>query len=259
MNVPTLPGDRSRLTAALFEELAGTGDGTEAERLRERAIVLNIPVAEAIASRFHQRGVGDDDLEAVARLGLVKAAQRFDPTLGHDFLSFAVPTIRGEVRRYFRDFGWFVRPPRRVQELQQRIAGLESELGGAVGRRRGTAEIAREVGCTPQEVDEARTARGCFGPTSLSSGPEGSTRSPLSDRLGSEDPGMHEVEVRALLRPAVRTLKDRDRTIIGLRFYDGLDQHEIAERLGITQVQVSRLLQRILRDLRLALTDSASP
>ena len=250
---------RSQLTAQLFSQAVEATDEHDVEQLLERVIALNIPVAEAVASRYHQRGLDDDDIDAVARLGLVKAARRFDPSLGHDFLSFAVPTIRGEVRRHFRDFGWVVRPPRRVQELQQRLASVSSELSMTVGHQPTSAEVARELGCTPKDVEETRAASGCFTPTSLSTSPSDLNTVPLSERLGGEDPGMHRVETIALLQPAIGTLKDRDRTILRLRFYDGLNQYEIAQRLGITQVQVSRLLHRIMRDLRLALGDDAAP
>ena len=243
------------MTADLFSQALDATDEHEVQLLLERVIALNIPVAEAVASRYHQRGLDNDDIDAVARLGLVKAAQRFDPSLGHDFLSFAVPTIRGEVRRHFRDFGWVVRPPRRVQELQQRITSVAGELSMSLGRQPNSAEIARAMGCTPEDVDESRAASGCFAPTSLSSGRPDLDTLPLSERLGEEDPGMDRVETIAMLQPAIGTLKARDRTIIQLRFCDGLNQYEIAQRLGITQVQVSRLLQRIMRDLRLALGD----
>ncbi len=249
--------ERARRTTELFARTVGCDDTEEREALLEQVIVLNVEVAEAVASRYHRRGVADEELDAVARLALVKAARRFDPTLGHDFLSFAVPTVRGEVRRFFRDFGWFVRPPRRVQELQLQIAGVESTLGSTTGHQPSVAEVAAEVGCTREDVEEAYAARGCFGATSLdSTTAESDAAAPLVDRLGDEDPGMAEVETRALLRPAIGTLKERDRRILKLRFYDQLNQYEIAEQLGITQVQVSRLLQRIMRDLRVALEDS---
>ncbi|MCW2866441.1 MAG: sigma-70 region 2 domain protein, partial [Marmoricola sp.] len=243
-------------TSDLFHRAVACEDAHEAERLVEEAILLNIEEAEAVASRYHRRGVADEELDAVARLGLVKAARRFDPTMGHDFLSFAVPTVRGEVRRYFRDCGWMVRPPRRVQELQLQIAGVEGQLGSTVGHHPDADEVAAAVGCTREDVVEAYAARGCFSATSLDSTPADSdAAAPMADRLGDDDPGMAEVETRELLRPALETLKERDRLIVRLRFFDGLNQYEIADQLGVTQVQVSRLLQRIMRDLRVALED----
>ncbi|MCW2818061.1 MAG: sigma-70 region 2 domain protein [Marmoricola sp.] len=248
--------ERAATTADLFRRGLECDDAAEAERLVEEAILLNIEVAEAVASRYHRRGVADEELDAVARLGLVKAARRFDPSLGHDFLSFAVPTVRGEVRRYFRDCGWMVRPPRRIQELQLQIAGVEGQLGSTVGHHPDAGEVATAVGCSREDVVEAYAARGCFSATSLDSTPADSdAAAPMVDRLGDEDPGMAEVETRELLRPALAKLKERDQLIIQLRFFDGLNQYEIAERLHVTQVQVSRLLQRIMRDLRVALED----
>ncbi|GAB3665038.1 RNA polymerase sigma factor SigF [Nocardioides korecus] len=250
--------DRAARTADLFRRGLACDDVAEAERLVDEAITLNIVVAEAVASRYHRRGLADEELDAVARLGLVKAARRFDPSLGHDFLSFAVPTVRGEVRRYFRDCGWMVRPPRRIQELQLRIAGVEGQLGSTIGRHPDADEVAAAVGCSREDVVEAQAARGCFSATSLDSSPADSdAAAPMVDRLGDEDPGMAEVETREMLRPALSSLKERDRLIVRLRFFDGLNQYEIAERLGVTQVQVSRLLQRIMRDLRVALEGDA--
>ena len=250
---------RAAKTSDLFRRGLDSDDVAEAERLVDEAILLNIEVAEAVASRYHRRGVADEELDAVARLGLVKAARRFDPSLGHDFLSFAVPTVRGEVRRYFRDCGWMVRPPRRIQELQLQIAGVEGQLGSTVGHHPDADEVAAAVGCSREDVVEAYAARGCFSATSLDSTPADSdAAAPMVDRLGDDDPGMAEVETRELLRPALSALKARDRLIVQLRFFDGLNQYEIAERLDVTQVQVSRLLQRIMRDLRLALEDDTS-
>lgn len=248
--------ERASATADLFRRGVECDDAAEAELLVEEAILLNIDVAEAVASRYHRRGIAAEELDAVARLGLVKAARRFDPSLGHDFLSFAVPTVRGEVRRYFRDRGWMVRPPRRIQELQLQIAGIEGQLGGTVGHHPDAAEVAAALGCSRQDVIEAYAAGGCFSATSLDSTPADSdAAAPMVDRLGDDDPGMAEVETREMLRPALASLNERDRLIVQLRFFDGLNQYEIADRLHVTQVQVSRLLQRIMRDLRVSLED----
>lgn len=244
---------RSERTAELFEMLATCDDAAEHARLSEQVIVLNVPVAESIASRYRGRGVGDDDLEGVARLALVKAVRRFDVASGHDFLSFAVPTIRGEIKRYFRDSGWMIRPPRRIQEIQAGIASVESELGARLGRAPRPTELAEDLDLDLSDVEEALAARGCFVPASLDRPVGEAGEMPLSDLLGGDDPAQGAAEARAVLGPVVSQLAERDRRVIELRFFAGLTQREIAEDIGVTQMQVSRLLARILRDLRRSL------
>jgi RNA polymerase sigma-B factor len=202
-----------------------------------------------MAARYRNRGIDLDDLEQVALLGLTKAAQRFDPDAGHDFLSYAVPTIRGELRRHFRDAGWMVRPPRRVQDLQARIAGAQRELEAGLGRSPRPSEVAAHLEEDLTAVIEALSADGCFTPTSLD-GAVGDGSSTLGDLLGTEDRAIESAEARVVLDPVVRLLSDRDRRIVRLRFFDECTQQEIAEDIGLTQAQVSRVLTRILGDLR---------
>ncbi len=241
---------RSLRTVDLFAALAATDDEQERERLLEEVVVLNIPVAESIASRYRGRGVGDDDVEGVARLALVKAVRRYDVESGHDFLSFAVPTIRGEIKRYFRDSGWMIRPPRRIQEIQASISAVESELGARLGQSPRPSELAKALDLDLSDVEEALAARGCFIPASLDRPVGEAGEMPLSELLGDDDPGQGAAEARAVLGPIVSRLPERDRRVIELRFFAGLTQREIADDIGVTQMQVSRLLARILRDLR---------
>lgn len=241
---------RSVRTAELFAALAAADDLDERERLLEEVVVLNVSVAESIASRYRGRGVGDDDVEGVARLALVKAVRRYDVDSGHDFLSFAVPTIRGEIKRYFRDSGWMIRPPRRIQEIQASIAAVESELGAALGQSPRPSELAKALDLDLSDVEEALAARGCFVPASLDRPVGEAGEMPLAELLGAEDPAQAAAEARAVLGPVVSRLAPRDRRVIELRFFAGLTQREIAEDIGVTQMQVSRLLARILRDLR---------
>lgn len=214
-----------------------------------RLIEDNIPVARSMAARYRNRGIDLDDLEQVALLGLTKAAQRFDPDAGHDFLSYAVPTIRGELRRHFRDAGWMVRPPRRVQDLQARIAGAQRELEAQLGRSPRPSEVAAHLDEELPDIIEALSADGCFTPTSLD-GTVGDGTSTLGDLIGHEDRAIESAEARVVLDPVVRRLSDRDRRIVKLRFFDERTQQEIAEDIGLTQAQVSRVLTRILGDLR---------
>jgi RNA polymerase sigma-B factor len=244
---------RRSTTAALLEQASQTTHDLERRRLLDELVTLNMEVARAISARYRGRGVSDDDLAQVAYVGLVRAAQAFDPSFDRDFLAYAVPTIRGEVRKYFRDRAWAVRPPRRLQELQPRLALARQELGHELGRSPRPAEVADHLGVDEEEVIEALAAYGCFSPTSLdrSVGEDGS--STLADLVGAADPGLGAAEARLILAPVMESLSDRDRHIVYLRFFSQLTQREIAEDIGVTQMQVSRLLTRILSQLRQAL------
>jgi RNA polymerase sigma-B factor len=241
--------NRSARTDELVELLTTCTDTHERDRLREELIATNMPVARSIASGYRSRGLPLEDLEQVAYLALTKAAHRFDASAGHAFLSFCVPTIRGEVRRYFRDHGWMVRPPRRIQELQQRVFRAQSELSFKLGRPPAAREIAEQLDEEIDQVLEAMDGQGCFTPASLDR-PVGDGETTLGDLLGSDQSTEQSAEARVVLAPVVRRLSDRDRRILQMRFFDGLTQREIAETIGVTQMQVSRLLTRIFRDLR---------
>ena len=221
---------------------------------RDALIEDHLALARSMASRYRNRGIDLDDLEQVALLGLTKAAQRFDPDAGHDFLSFAVPTVRGELRRHFRDAGWAVRPPRRIQELQARIAGAQEELAARWSRSPRPSEIAAHLGAPLDDVVEALAADGCFSPTSLDA-PVGDGASTLGDLVPGGDREVARAEARIVLAPVVRTLSTRDRRIVHLRFFEERTQQEIADAVGLTQAQVSRVLTRILQDLRGALAE----
>jgi RNA polymerase sigma-B factor len=236
-------------TDELCELLSECTDDAERDRLRADLIATNMPVARSIASGYRSRGLPLEDLEQVAYLALTKAAHRFDASAGHAFLSFCVPTIRGEVRRYFRDHGWMVRPPRRIQELQQRVFRAQSELSFRLGRPPAAREIAEHLEEEIDQVLEAMDGQGCFTPASLDR-PVGDGETTLGDLLGSDESTEQSAEARVVLAPVVRRLSDRDRRILQMRFFDGLTQREIAETIGVTQMQVSRLLTRIFRDLR---------
>jgi RNA polymerase sigma-B factor len=217
----------------------------------EELVHANLGIARSIALRYRNRGIPLEDLEQVARLGLVKAAQNFDPTRRNDFLAYAVPTIRGEVRKHFRDHGWTVRPPRRIQELQTRITAANSELTQELGRAPRPSEIARHLEVPLEELHEALAVEGCFAPASLDR-PVGDDNgdTTLADLLTGEEGDLDAAEARLMLAPLIRELDERDRRILHLRFYKGCTQQEIAEDIGVTQMQVSRLLTRIFRDIR---------
>lgn len=242
--------DRSEITARLLSQIADTDDELERKRLRDEVVVINMGVARAITARYRDRGIAHEDLLQAAYVGLVKAVQGFDPSFERDFLSYAVPTVTGEVRRYFRDFGWTVRPPRRVQELQSQISRASAELFQTLHRSPKPTEVAEHLSLDVESVIEALAADGCFTPASLDVpvGDDGSGS--LGELLGEDDEDLSRAEVRLMLVPAVRKLKPRDRRIVELRFFHGWTQEQIAQDIGVTQMQVSRLLSRILADLR---------
>ena len=230
----------------------------ERRRILDEVVTTNMGVATAIAARYRTRGIATEDLQQVAYLALVKAARGFDPTVGNDFLSYAVPTIRGEIKRHFRDLGWMIRPPRRIQELQARITACDAELSQMLGRSPRPSEIAAHLGECQDDVTEALATVGCFTPSSLDRPAGENGTMAVSDLLGGEDAGQGAVEARAMLAPVVGRLSDRDRRILLLRFFRGWTQQEIAEDIGVTQMQVSRLLTRIMSDLRTGLEQPAS-
>ena len=231
-----------------------TDDENEKKALRAEVVVLNMGVARAIAHRYRQRGLAEDDLVQAAYVGLVKAVNGFDPKHERDFLSYAVPTVTGEVKRYFRDFGWAVRPPRRVQELQGQIAKLSSELTQKLGRSPKPSEVAaprrprrrvRHRGARRRRRVHAGLARrtGGGGRRRHPRRPDARRGARLRQRRGPRH-----------ARPGRPRLAPRDRRILELRFFEGWTQEQIAQDIGVTQMQVSRLLSRILKDLRAELT-----
>jgi len=252
------PDDRKQHTAELIAQAAAC-EGDDRLAILDQVIVLNIPVARALASRYRNRGQPLEELEQVACLALTKAVRAYDPGRGDDLLVYAVPSILGELKRYFRDVTWTVRPPRRIQELRPRLAAAEEQLTQQLGRPPSPREVADAVGCSTEDVLEAHDSATCASPDSLNEGPPGDVDFSWIERLPTEELGFPHAEAVAVLAPACRRLKSRDRRILRLRFYDQLTQQQIADELGVTQVQVSRLLQRILTDLRRSITGPRGP
>lgn len=240
---------RSREAEELLDRAHRTRDPRRRHSLLEQVVLINRGVAEAVASRYRNRGVAMDDLRQVAYEGLVKAVSRFDPTMEKDLLTYAVPTIRGELQRHFRDHGWAVRPPRRVQELQWRVNRCLEDLTAELGREPREREVRDRLGVGSEEYDEALMAFGCFTPASLDQ-PVAETTATLADLVPSTDSETAPTEARAVITPALKQLPERDRRIVYLRYFEEQTQEQIGKELGVTQMQVSRLLTRILRDLR---------
>jgi RNA polymerase sigma-B factor len=250
---------RSEQTAELLRR-AAEQDRPEARRqVLEQVVLLNMGVARSVARRYRSRGIASEDLDQVAYVALVRAADKFDVSLDKDFLTYAVPSIRGEIKKHFRDHGWVVRPPRRTQELQPQVVAAGQELTHLLGRSPRPSEIASHLGVDVEEVIEALAMDGCFRPTSLDVPVGDGGSSVLGDLLEGEETGVQASEAWMLLAPVLRQLGERDRRILYLRFFEGLTQREIGRELGVTQMQVSRLLTRICETLREQLADSPGP
>jgi RNA polymerase sigma-B factor len=248
------PQNRTAVSARLLEQAARETDPVERKRLQDEVVVLHMGLARAIAARYRGRGIADDDLTQAASMALLKAARNFDPTRGVEFLSYAVVTMKGEVKRQFRDYGWMVRPPRSIQKLQSDVSRADSELTHRLGRSPKVSEVAAYLDVAEEEVLEALSADGCFTPTSLDTpvGSEGS--GVLGELIPGDDSAMSEAEARVMLTPAVRALPEREREVLYLRFFKQQTQAQIAEEIGVTQMQVSRILSRVLVQLRGQLT-----
>lgn len=251
--------------APLFDELARS-DTSESHRqhLREQLVCGYLSVAEHIARRFAQRGMPLEDLRQVARLGLVNAVDRFDPERGKDFLSFAVPTITGEVRRHFRDHGWVVRVPRRLQELRGSINQAVGKLSQATGRAPTARELAEHLGTTVDEVQEAFHLGTAYSPSSLEhlarTDEEEESTTSIAHLVGANDERFGTVDDQSELARGLARLPERERTIVGMRFLENMTQTQIAERMRISQMHVSRLLSRSLTTLRAELSvDAPAP
>ena len=249
--------ERSQQTDDLLRRAAATDDQAERTALLDRVVELNMRVAEAVARRYARRGIALEDLTQVAYLALVRAVRGFDPTQGSDLLAYAVPTMTGEIRRHFRDHGWTIRPPREVQRAHSRLVRSGASLD-RVAETSVTA-LAAQVEESVEVVREALSARSCFTLLSLDApvgGTDGEDAGPR-DVAVDEDRDAEAAEARLLVRPLLAGLPPRERDVIRLRFVDELSQREIAERLGMSQIQVSRLLQRLLTQMRGALATAS--
>lgn len=222
-------------------------DAAERRATRTELVVIHLPLADHIGRRFDRRGVPLDDLTQVARLALVRSIDRFDPTLGFVFLSFAVPTMIGEVRRHFRDTTWSVRPPRRLHDLHVRINLAIGDLTARDSRAPNASALAQYLGASREDVVEALTLTNAHTPLSLEAHPSGL---PLDELLVDNDPALARVVDHEALRAALARLPERDRRILGMRFVQELTQSQIAARIGVSQMQISRLLTGTLGRLR---------
>jgi RNA polymerase sigma-B factor len=244
--------------ATLFERMRSEGD----QRAREHLIERYLPLARRLARRYQRTEEPMDDLVQVASLGLIKAVDRFDASREILFSSYAVPTILGELKRHFRDRTWSVRVPRDLQELAMRIDHVVTAISADTGRAPAVAEIARAVDASEERVLDAMEAAGAYHAGSLDA-PRGSrqgedSNETVADSLGENESGFDRAEDRATLEPLMAHISERERLVLHLRFGEGMTQAEIGAQIGVSQMQVSRLIRQSLARLRAGLEDRPS-
>lgn len=244
------PHDRSG-ARAMFVELSKLPDGSpERAELRNQLVRMHLPLVEHLARRFRNRGEPLDDLTQVATIGLIKSVDRFDPERGVEFSTYATPTVVGEIKRHFRDKGWAVRVPRRLQELRLALTSATAELSQQHGRSPTVHELAERLGISEEEVLEGLESANAYSTLSLDV-PDTDDESPaVADTLGAEDEALEGVEYRESLKPLLEDLPPREKRILLLRFFGNMTQSQIAQEVGISQMHVSRLLARTLAQLR---------
>ena len=238
--------DRAR-ARELFAKLADASDNT----VRDELVRMHLPLVEYLARRFRNRGEPLEDLVQVATIGLIKSIDRFDLERGVEFSTYATPTIVGEIKRHFRDKGWAIRVPRRLQELKLTLTKATSELSQTLGRSPTVGELATHLGLQEEEILEGLESANAYSAVSLDATDSGDDDAPaVSDSLGMIDEALEGVEYRESLKPLLDKLPPREKKILVLRFFGNMTQSQIAAELGISQMHVSRLLARTLAQLR---------
>ncbi len=250
------PRDRTAVCAEnLLAQLRQAGSTGTSEALCEQIVELTLGLADTAARSFRNRGIEPEDLTQVARLGLMKAIRGYDPQWGCSFAAYAVPTITGEIKRHFRDQGWLVKPPRPLQELRSRMVTEEETLRSRLRRQPRLGELAERLGVEVETVAETKVAARGFAAESLSTFAEG--RKPV-DPPADGDPYKEIVEWESV-RPALHSLTPRQRQVLRLRFVDDLTQTQIAARIGVSQMQVSRILTRCMNQMRAHIETERGP
>jgi RNA polymerase sigma-B factor len=224
---------------------------------REDLVHLHLPLVEHCARRFRNRGEPFEDLVQVGTIGLIKSIDRFEAERGVEFSTYATPTIIGEIKRYFRDKGWAIRVPRRLQELRMQIVNTTAELTQELGRSPTPRELGDKIGCSVEEIIEGLESSNAYATLSLDATDDGDeTGGSMLDALGIDDPNLEHVEVRESIKPMLDQLDPREKRILVLRFFKNMTQTQIAEEVGISQMHVSRLLSRTLDQMRVAMQDA---
>lgn len=245
-----------RRNAELFVQFRDPdASATERAAAREALVHLHLPLVEHCARRFRNRGEPFEDLVQVGTIGLIKSVDRFDTDRGVEFSTYATPTIIGEIKRYFRDKGWAIRVPRRLQELRMQITAATAELTQSLGRSPTPREIAERVGCSVEEIVEGLESSNAYSTLSLDAtdDSEDSGGQSMLDAIGIDDEALEQVEIRESVKPLLEGLPPREKKILLLRFFKNMTQSQIAAEIGVSQMHVSRLLTRTLDQLRASL------
>ncbi len=241
-----------RRSADLFAALRdGSASDSSRDGAREGLVHLHLPLVEHCARRFRNRGEPFEDLVQVGTIGLLKSIDRFDLERGVEFSTYATPTIIGEIKRYFRDKGWAIRVPRRLQELRMQIGATSAELTQSLGRSPTPRELAEKLDCSVEDILEGIESSNAYSTLSLDASDDSdSGAASMLDALGVDDENLAQVEVRESLKPLLDKLEPREKKILLLRFFKNMTQSQIAEEIGVSQMHVSRLLNRTLEQLR---------
>jgi RNA polymerase sigma-B factor len=244
-----------RRSAELFSQLRDeAASDTTHEGAREGLVQLHLPLVEHCARRFRNRGEPFEDLVQVGTIGLLKSIDRFDLERGVEFSTYATPTIIGEIKRYFRDKGWAIRVPRRLQELRMQIGSASAELTQSLGRSPTPRELAERIGCSVEDILEGIESSNAYSTLSLDAGDDSDDgAASMLDAIGIEDENLEHVEIRESIKPLLDRLDAREKRILLLRFFRNMTQSQIAEEIGVSQMHVSRLLSRTLDQLRASL------
>lgn len=251
-----MPLDNHEGVEELLHQAEGSLDPVQAESLRQQAVVLTLNLADAVSRRYFGRGIDPDDLTQVGRLALVKAARGYQCGHGNGFAAYAVPTIAGELKRHFRDCGWTVRPPRRLQELRSDLTAAEERLRQELQAEPTPHDLAQELGVDLHSLSEVRECGAAYHALSLDApGPSGLT---LAEAMLMECEELDGIARRDALRQVMQGLSEREQLIVRLRFVDERTQAEIGRVLGVSQMQVSRLLSSILERLRVGMEEGAA-
>jgi RNA polymerase sigma-B factor len=248
-----------RRSAELFAQLRDEdGSAASHEAAREGLVHLHLPLVEHCARRFRNRGEPFEDLVQVGTIGLLKSIDRFDLERGVEFSTYATPTIIGEIKRYFRDKGWAIRVPRRLQELRMQIGSASAELTQTLGRSPTPRELADKIGCSVEEILEGIESSNAYSTLSLdASDNDEDGAATMLDAIGVDDENLEHVEIRESIKPLLDRLDAREKRILLLRFFKNMTQSQIAEEIGVSQMHVSRLLARTLEQLRTSLESEA--
>lgn len=251
------PSDTRARSLELFHRLAELPeDDPQRSEVRDELVKMHLPLVEHLARRFLSRGEPLDDLVQVATIGLIKAVDRFDVDRGIEFSTYASPTIVGELKRYFRDKGWAIRVPRRLQELRLALAAATADLTQELNRAPTVGELAERLGLDRDAIVEGLESTHAYNTLSLDAPEPGGDNAPaIWESLGRVDDDLEGVESRESLRPLLEKLPEREKRILMLRFFRNMTQSQIASELGISQMHVSRLLSRTLNRLRSDLMD----